>query len=80
MLPDAKGFDSLLRHLIGDTDERRQKIRDEVLGATAADIRAFADALDAIAAHGRMVVLGPEEAITKANEGLENRFTLTKVL
>jgi hypothetical protein len=80
MLPDAKGFVSLQRYLVGDSDERLQKIREEVLGASAADIRAFADALDAISVHGRVVVLGSEEAINKANAGLENRFTLTKVL
>ncbi len=79
-LPDAKGFASLERHLTGDTDERRQAIRDEVLSASAADIRRFADALDAVAAHGRTVVLGSEAAIEAANETLEDRFTLTKVM
>jgi Zn-dependent M16 (insulinase) family peptidase len=79
-LPDAKGFVSLQRHLAGENEERLQAIRDQVLGATAADIRAFADALDAVAAHGRIVVLGSEEAIETANAELEDRFTLTKVL
>jgi Zn-dependent M16 (insulinase) family peptidase len=79
-LPDAKGFLSLQRHLAGEGEERLQTIREEVLGATAADIGAFADALDALAAHGRIVVLGSEEAIGTANAKLEDRFTLTKVL
>ena len=30
-LPDAKGFTSLARHLIGETDESRQRRRDEIL-------------------------------------------------
>jgi Zn-dependent M16 (insulinase) family peptidase len=71
---------SLERHLAGDSDERRQAIRDEVLSASAADIRGFADALDALAAHGRIVVLGSEAAIEAANQTLEDRFTLTKVM
>ncbi|WP_088346280.1 insulinase family protein [Rhodomicrobium sp. R_RK_3] len=79
-LPDAKGLVSMLRYLAGDSDERQQTIRDEVLNASPADIRGFADALDAVAAHGRTVVLGSEQAIKAANAGLEDRFTLTKVL
>ncbi len=80
MLPDAKGLVSLERHLAGDTDEGRQAIRDEVLSASATEIRVFADALDALAAHGRIVVLGSQAAIEAANETLEDRFTLTKVM
>ena len=30
-LPDAKGFASMQRHLIGDTDEARQRMREEIL-------------------------------------------------
>jgi Zn-dependent M16 (insulinase) family peptidase len=79
-LPDAKGYVSLQRHLLGDTEDIRQKIRDEVLGAGAAELRVAADAVDALAAHGRSVVLGSAEAIGKANESLDGRFTMTKVL
>jgi Zn-dependent M16 (insulinase) family peptidase len=78
-LPDAKGFVSLQRHLFKDTDETLQAVRDEVLTTGPAEIRAFADALDAVAAHGRTVVLGSEEAILAANEKLEDRFTVTKI-
>jgi presequence protease len=79
-LPDAKGFVSLQRHLLKDSDAVLQTLRDEVLTAGPAEIRAFADALDAVAAHGRTVVLGSEEAILAANEKLDDRFTLTKIL
>jgi Zn-dependent M16 (insulinase) family peptidase len=80
MLPDAKGLASLERALAKDDDDRRQQTREEVLGAGPADIRRFADALDAVAAHGRVVVLGAQETIEAANAELEDRFTLTKVL
>ena len=66
-LPDAKGFTSMQRHLIGDTDEARQRMREEILSTTAADIRDFADAMAQVAAHGRVVVLGSEQAIEAAN-------------
>jgi presequence protease len=78
-LPDAKGFVSLQRHLLKDTEEALQTLRDEVLTTGPAEIRAFAGALDAVAAHGRTVVLGSEEAILAANEKLEDRFTVTKI-
>jgi hypothetical protein len=65
--PDAKGFASMQRYLIGDTDEARQRMREEILSTTAADIRDFADAMVDVAAHGRVVVLGSEQAIEAAN-------------
>jgi Zn-dependent M16 (insulinase) family peptidase len=66
-LPDAKGFASMQRYLIGDTDEARQRMREEILSTTAADIRNFADAMADVAARGRVVVLGSEQAIDAAN-------------
>ena len=48
-LPDAKAFDSMQRYLIGDTDEARQRLREEILSTTAADIRNFADAMAEVA-------------------------------
>jgi Zn-dependent M16 (insulinase) family peptidase len=66
-LPDAKGFASMQHYLIGDTGEARQRLREEILSTTAADIRRFADAMAAVAARGRVVVLGSEQAIEAAN-------------
>ncbi|MGA2125267.1 MAG: insulinase family protein [Xanthobacteraceae bacterium] len=79
MLPDAKGWSSLARHLIGDTEEVLQRRREEILSAGAADFRRFADALDEVAAHGRVVVLGSEQAIAAATaEGTD--IEMTRVL
>ena len=80
LLPDAKGRLSLERYLTKDDEEWRQRLRAEVLGTTAADIRRFADALDAVAANGRVVVLGAPEAIETANTKLREPFTVTKIL
>jgi hypothetical protein len=67
-LPDAKGYSSMIRHLIGLTAKDRQKYRDEVLATTVADFRAFADVIDAVGHGGSVVVLGSAESIDAANE------------
>ena len=79
-LPDAKGYTSMVRYLVGNTDEERQKLRDEVLGTTAAHFQQFADALEAVKNHGNIVVLGSADAIERANPELGGRLTVTKVL
>ncbi|MBZ0279028.1 MAG: peptidase M16, partial [Anaerolineae bacterium] len=79
-LPDAKGFSSLARHLIGYSDEQRQQMRDEVLGTTPADFRKFGEALELVAEHGQVVVTGSPDSINKANAEHNNWLTVTKVL
>ena len=66
-LPDAKGYTSMQRYLVGEADDIRQRRRDEILGASVADFRAFADALAELTAYGQVVVLGSEQAIQAAN-------------
>jgi Zn-dependent M16 (insulinase) family peptidase len=81
MLPDAKGWTSLNRYLTHTTDAQRQQIRDEVLGTTIADFKAFADIVDDVAAHGRVVVVGSPQAIEKANAEKGGEWLqVTKVL
>lgn len=81
LLPDAKGLVSLQRHLTGDSEDARQRMRDEVLGTTVADFRTFADALDSVAREGRVVVLGSEGAIEQANaERGGSWLSMTKVM
>ena len=66
MLPDMKGYISTLRHLAGDSEERRQKMREQVLGTTAKDFRAFAEILDKVKRDGIVKVLGAQAAIDSA--------------
>jgi Zn-dependent M16 (insulinase) family peptidase len=66
-LPDAKGYTSMQRYLVGEADDIRQRRRDEILGASVADFRAFADALAELTAYGQVVVLGSQQAIQAAN-------------
>ena len=68
-LPDAKGFSELARHLARETEESRQKFRDEILSTTAADFRTFADVLDLVRVHGHVVAMGASETLSKAEEG-----------
>lgn len=79
-LPDAKGYTSLLRALNRDTDAIRQRLRDQVLAATVADVRALADLLEQVAQQGAVVVLGSEQAIAAANQTLEAPLSMTKIL
>lgn len=79
-LPDAKGFTSLARVLAGDTEEGRQKLRDEVLSTTVSDIKAFADVLDQVKVNGEVVVLGSEQAINAANTERQLGMKIVKVL
>ena len=54
-LPDAKGYTALMRHLLKVKDEERQQRREEVLGTTQKDFRAFGETLEATRAPDAMV-------------------------
>jgi len=45
LLPDAKGYTDMIRYLTGNTDEKRQNLRDELLSTTAEDFKEFANFL-----------------------------------
>ncbi len=66
MLPDAKGYTAMVRWLLGESDDVRQQLRDEVLATTPQDFAHFAEAADAITAHGHVVVMGSQQAIEQA--------------
>ena len=81
LLPDAKGFTSLIRYLSGVSDEYRQRIRNEVLATTASDFASFGDALDSVERAGRVIVLGSENAIKETNSEMgEDWLQLIPVL
>lgn len=79
-LPDAKGFTSLARYLLGETDEERQRQRDEVFNTTLDDFERFGALLDEVAKVGQVVVLGGPEAIARANAERDGFLRVTKVL
>jgi Zn-dependent M16 (insulinase) family peptidase len=79
-LPDAKGWSSFVRYLVGESDEARQQTREQVLTTTVADFREFADVLGAATAQARIVVLGSGGAITEANAQLAPPMQVTPLL
>jgi hypothetical protein len=79
-LPDAKGYTSMVRYLIGESDESRQLLRDQVLSTTSADFRAFVEVLHSVRDKGRVVVMGSQEAIETANASREEGLVVTRVL
>jgi len=79
-LPDAKGYTSMLRYLSTETDEERQRMRDEVLGTTGADFKAFGRVLEAAREKGLVKVLGSEKAIQEALEKRPGWLDVLKVL
>jgi Zn-dependent M16 (insulinase) family peptidase len=79
-LPDAKGFEAMQRHLVGDTDTVRQRVREEVLSTTIADVRAFAEAAADVARQGRVVVIGSKASIESASSARPGLLTTAKLL
>jgi presequence protease len=75
-LPDAKGFSAFSRHLLGTSDETRQRIREEVLSTTPAHFLGFADVVDTVRVHGDVVVVGAAGTLEASGEGL----AVTRVL
>lgn len=63
-LPDAKGYVDLLHWLTDQTDEKRQKRRDEVLATTPKDFKSFGEVL--CMDHAVTSVLGSIESIQKS--------------
>lgn len=80
MLPDGKGYASLLRYLTGDSDEDRQRMRDEVLATTASDFRTFADILEAVKERGLVKILGSQSAIEESLVENKDWLQVLKVL
>jgi presequence protease len=79
-LPDAKGYSSMVRQLVGNTDDVRQRRRDEILACSATDVAAFSDALAAVAEQGRVVVLGSEAAVEAAGRDRGTAFAMTQLM
>ena len=77
-LPDAKGYSSTPRYLVGDTDEICQRI--EEIGDQPGRFPAFADALEQVVDRGLVVVLGSQAAIEAANSERAGWLDVSKVL
>jgi Zn-dependent M16 (insulinase) family peptidase len=79
MLPDAKGYVSLVRSLTGQTPEILDQIRQEILDTRENHFREFGNLAEGMRDIGRIVVLGGAEAVDKASaDGL--RLQVLKLL
>ena len=78
-LPDAKGWVSMERYLLGESDEMRQVMRDQVLSATLADFHRFGETLEAVKDRGHVVVLGAQAAIEGAAEARPGWLAVSSV-
>ncbi|CAB4290453.1 unnamed protein product [Prunus armeniaca] len=79
-LPDAKGYSSLLRHLLGVTEEERQRRREEILSTSVKDFKEFAEAIDAVKNKGVVVAVASPDDVEAAHKEQNNFFEVKKAL
>lgn len=79
-LPDAKGYSSLLRYLMGITEEERQLRREQILSTSLKDFKEFAAAIDAVKDEGVSVAVASPDDIDSANKERPNYFQVKKAL
>ncbi|GMJ03521.1 presequence protease 2 [Hibiscus trionum] len=73
-LPDAKGYSSLLRYLLGVTEEERQRRREEILSTSLKDFKEFADTIDAVKDNGVAVAVASPDDVETANKERSDFF------
>ena len=80
LLPDAKGYTSMVRYLTNDTEENRQVFREEALETAPADFENFAHTLDGLKDNGLVKVMGSARAIESAAAQREGWLEVFRVL
>ncbi|KAL3515262.1 hypothetical protein ACH5RR_022164 [Cinchona calisaya] len=79
-LPDAKGYSSLLRHLLGITEEERQRRREEILSTRLSDFKEFADVIEAVKDKGVAVAVASPDDVEAALKEHPTTFEVKKAL
>jgi len=79
-LPDAKGFTSIQRYLTGDTDESRQRWREQILSTSLEDFHMLGNVLEKVKEEGLVVVMGSQHDIQSANSSRVGWLDIKKVL
>ncbi|XP_020237092.1 presequence protease 2, chloroplastic/mitochondrial [Cajanus cajan] len=79
-LPDAKGYSSMLRYLLGITEEERQRRREEILSTSLKDFKHFMDAMEAVKDKGAVVAVASPEDVDAANKDRPDFFQVKKAL
>ncbi len=75
-LPDAKGNTALFRHLLGESDDVRQRLRDEVLSTTNKHFTEFAGTLEAATQGAAICALGGSDLQAVATDKGWSTITL----
>ncbi|XAR59465.1 hypothetical protein NMG60_11015307 [Bertholletia excelsa] len=78
-LPDAKGYSSLVRYLLGVTDEERQRRREEILSTSLRDFKEFANAIEAVKDKGVVVAVASPDDVDTANKEWSDFLQVKKV-
>ncbi|KAJ6716649.1 PRESEQUENCE PROTEASE [Salix koriyanagi] len=73
-LPDAKGYSSLLRYLLGITEEERQKRREEILSTSLKDFKEFGEVIEAVKDKGVTVAVASPDDVDAANKERDLRI------
>lgn len=80
MLPDAKGYTSMLRILNGNTDEVRQKMRDEIFDTSVKHFHKFGEVMDGLRTDGIIKILGSDKTICEILDKRKDWKNKIKVL
>ncbi|MDM8526966.1 insulinase family protein [Anaerolineales bacterium HSG24] len=79
-LPDAKGYMSMIRHLLNYSEAEHQQYREEILATTTDHFHALAEVLAEANKVGLVALLGSADAIQAVNETQGGEWlTITKV-
>ena len=79
-LPDALGYTSMVRRLVGETDETLQEYREQLLSTTEKDVCAFGEILSALGREGTVVAVGAHETLSAATSIFGDPPNLTRIL
>ena len=79
-LPDAKGYTSMLRHILGISQEERQEIRDQIMATNQQHFHDFAHILERSNEASQIVVMGSNEAIESFNTEHDGGLEIVKIL
>ena len=79
-LPDAQGYTSMIRKLVGETETSLQQYRDQLLSTTTQDVRDFGEILCSLATNGTVVAVGAQDTLSSASSILGAPPNLIRIL
>ncbi|MDY6879969.1 MAG: insulinase family protein [Thermodesulfobacteriota bacterium] len=80
LLPDRKGYVSMVRHLTEDSLDIRQQMREEILATNVSHFREFGHLMERVKEGGIVKILGSQGAIEVSSSGEPGWLSMIKVL